>query len=49
LQLSSTPSQVASLVAGVPATQLFRTTPATHEVVPVLAHAPMPQFVAVGT
>src|SRR5262249_22655426 len=42
LQLLSTPSQLASFFAGVPAVQLFLTTPPTQFVAPVLAHAPTP-------
>jgi hypothetical protein len=48
-QSSSTPLQVASLAAGVPAVQESTTDPAMHAVVPVDAHAPTPHEVAVET
>jgi hypothetical protein len=47
-QSSSTLLQVASLAAGVPGAQLLTTLPATQEVVPVAAQAPMPQLVDCG-
>ena len=48
-QSLSIPSQVASLVAGVPAVQLSWTLPLTQEVVPVAAHWPKPQVVGCET
>src|SRR5262245_33377915 len=49
LQLSSRPSQVASLAAGGNGTQLSLRTPPEHDVQPALAHAPTPQLVATAT
>jgi hypothetical protein len=49
LQFSSMPLQVVSLAAGVPGVQLLCSTPLTHELVPVLAHAPTPQVVVCPT
>jgi len=48
-QSSSEPLQVASLAAAVPAVHESTTDPLTQEVVPVDAHAPTPQEVAVET
>src|SRR5262245_21355771 len=48
-QSSSMLLQVLSSAAGAPGVQLFCTTPATHEVVPDLTHAPTPQVVGAGT
>ena len=42
-------SQVASLAAGVPATQLSTTAPPVHVRMPVRAQPPTPQLVATGT
>jgi hypothetical protein len=49
LQLSSMPSHVASLGAGVPGVQLSCTAPPLQLVLPVLAHAPTPQLVDCDT
>ena len=45
LQLLSSPSQLSSVPAGDPATQLSTTFPSTHEVCPSDAHTPSPQVV----
>src|SRR4051812_46378867 len=47
-QSSSTPSQVASVVADAVAWQLSRTCPSTQLVAPMAAQAPTPQLVAAG-
>jgi hypothetical protein len=49
LQLSSIPLHVVSDGAGVPGVHEFWTVPPTHDVAPVLAQAPTPQFVATET
>jgi hypothetical protein len=48
-QSSSSPLQIESFAAGVPAVHESATEPLTQEVVPVDAHAPTPHEVAVET
>ena len=48
-QSSSTPSQVASLVAPPPAAQVSTTSPPTQTASPTARHAPAPQLVGAAT